>query len=95
MANISAAPNETWLAGQVTQLERLDNGKVNISIKIASVDCIYGPCFAEIGQEVRCFTFIEIATLAIGQSIRVKAEYIGGPFKGKYQILSIERRTGS
>lgn len=91
MANVSAAPNESILVGRVIQLEKQDNGKTKMQLKIEKVECISGPCFAEKDQQVTCFTFQDTKDLIVGSRIKTKVEYIGGPHNGQYQLLNIDQ----
>ena len=91
MANVSTAPNESILVGRVIRLEKKDNGKMEMQLKIEEIKCIYGPCFSEKNQEIRCFTFQDTKHLLVGSRIKAKVEYIGGPHNGQYQLLNIEK----
>ena len=93
MANVSAAPNESILVGRVIQLEKQDNGKTKMQLKIEQVECIYGPCLAEKDQEITCFTFQDTKNLIVGSRIKAKVEYIGGPRNGQYQLLHIDQEV--
>jgi hypothetical protein len=90
MANVSAAPNESILVARVIRLEKQNNGKTEIQLKIEEVECIYGPCLSEKDQEITAFTFQDTKKLIVGSRIKAKVEYIGGPHNGQYQLLKID-----
>jgi hypothetical protein len=76
--------------GRVIRLEKKDNGKTEMQLKIEEVECIYGPCFSEIDQEITFFTFQDTKHLLVGSRIKAKVEYIGGSHNGQYQLLNID-----
>lgn len=87
MASVSAAPNRILLHGQVIRFDKRVDSKIYLRVKVEGFECLSGPCFAEKGQEVNCFTFLEASHLSPGASVKAEAEYIGGPHQGSYQLL--------
>jgi hypothetical protein len=87
VAGVSAAPNRILLSAEVISLGEPVNSKRKLRARIESVKCLSGPCFAEQGQQVDCFTFLDASHLVTGTRFKAEAEYIGGPHRGVYQLL--------
>ncbi|MBR9876366.1 MAG: hypothetical protein GYB23_19035 [Vibrionaceae bacterium] len=89
MSGVSAAPNQSTLTGQVLAISQNENGKHLVSLQIEQIDCHFGPCFAELGDRLDCFTFDKVDELKIGSQVRVQAEFIGGPHHQECQLSDI------
>ncbi len=90
MSGIGAAPNKVILTGTVIFVQPLEDNKVSLTLQLEKVKCMFGPCFAQEGENIRCFSFIKIDSFFLNQKIVATAEYIGGPRDGIYQILELE-----
>ncbi|WP_199611664.1 hypothetical protein [Flocculibacter collagenilyticus] len=87
--NVSAAPNEIMITGKIKSVSTEDD-KTTVTLEVTKADSLFGPCFAEQGQAISCFTYNSSKTLEKNDMITAKAEYIGGPDRGVYQLLEIE-----
>ncbi len=90
MSGVSAAPNESTLSGEVLAINDQGNGKFQLSFQVSGVERHYGPCFAEPGNTLDCFTFADVAALTPGKRVRAKVEFLGGPHKQICQLKTID-----
>lgn len=86
---INAAPNESTLEGEVTEIKWLGSAedKVTLAIKVAEYQSIFGPAFLEKGQIINGFFYTNHLDLQVGDRISAHVEYIGGPTNGVFQLL--------
>ncbi len=89
MPGINAAPNESTLYGEVTEINwsGSENDKVMLKIRVSEFQSVFGPSFLEQGQLIKGFFYTRQLDLHVGEHIFARVEYIGGPANGVYQLL--------
>ncbi len=86
-----AAPNQSSVTGKVVEFSwtGLAEDKIHLVVKVDSFSSLSGPCLLEKDQLIKCFYYAEHCDYKKGDQVSLVVEYIGGPVKGVYQVLSV------
>lgn len=92
---VSAAPNKCILIGNLKsyQLEVKVPTRFTLELEVLDSKNVEDmPNFAtrHIGSIIRASVFEDISHLKPGTVIRCEAEYVGGPFKGRFRVSDIK-----
>lgn len=91
-----AAPNESRILARVRTVERSAQwpDKWEMELEVVSSERVDGPNFARAGQRVHAFTFGPEAPAQPSDTIRARAEYIGGPRGGQFKLADVVVQSG-